>query len=193
MDSSPKNNSPVRLPDELRRELRREAYERGQRTGREPSFGDLLLEAWRAFKGAMAPKGGTTSVDSAEPPKLNSGERQVTVQDDDAPWIDKLLTVRHSQKPGLPTAVENNLNEFVWADLAYDELKRQKSPLVSTQATGASERGAAPAQFARAAGDRMPGTGNSAPPRDLDQAMDEIEAAQREREKGKKVTPRKTG
>jgi hypothetical protein len=39
----------IRLPDELRKYLRREAFERGEEGGKEPAFGDLLLEAWRGY------------------------------------------------------------------------------------------------------------------------------------------------
>lgn len=199
-DNADNKNSPVRLPDELRRELRREAFERGQRSGKEPTFGSLLLEAWRAYKAIansgdqqLTKKSNSPFIDSAVSPRLDSGVSEIAVPEDDAPWVHKLLTVRHSKKPGLPTAVENNLNEFVWADLAFNELQKHKSPLVSFPAAGAGGRGAAPAKLARVTGDRSHGSGDPGPQGDLDPAMDTLEENQRERQKGKKNAPGKTG
>lgn len=82
----------------------------------------------------------------------------------DIPWLERLLQILHSRKPGLPTAVQNNLHEFAWADEAWSELEKRNSPLVSPAAAGARERGAAPPKLATLAetpGD-PPGPGSRA-------------------------------
>jgi hypothetical protein len=47
MPNKETKSSSIRLPEELRRYLKAEAFARYQRGEPEPSFGDLLLEAWR--------------------------------------------------------------------------------------------------------------------------------------------------
>lgn len=200
-DSTANKNSPVRLPEELRKELRREAFQRGEQTGKEPAFGDLLLEAWRAYKSIpnsdnpqIATKGSDQSVDSVQIPKVKSGgEVQMSIPKADEPWVKKLLKVLHSEKQGLPTALENNMLEFEWADKAYDELRKHKSPLVSAQATGAGRRRAAPGELTRIAGDRSTGSGHPGGTPAITRGGAAIEKAQRIRQKGEKDAPGKTG
>lgn len=109
-------NSPVRLPDELRRELRRVAFERGQESGKEPSFGDLLLEAWSNAKATTGtPNPSTTAVSELPGPLAGLDDHQI--------WtIHNLIEILKTQPQG---AIFRSLDFTL--DLAINEYRKTKS------------------------------------------------------------------
>lgn len=141
----------------------------------------------------IAQKSTATDVDPVQLPTVQSKLLQVSIPAEDVPWVRKLLAVRHSKKPGLPAAIENNINEFVWADLAYDELQRHKSPLVSAPRAGAGERGGPPKELAPTNGIGEYPRRSSGRPRRAKPRLDAIEEADRGSEEGKKDAPGKAG
>lgn len=209
-DKNPKKHPPgTRLPQELRAELRQVAYERALKTGKEPSWGQLLQEAWDQAKSIpktadpAAPANrdgsdsqievGTTDVVPAivDSPRhqVKSGPHQIEVSEAEWESINLLLRVLRSHKPGLPTALQNNMHEFAWANEAWSELQKAKSPLVSEARGRARERGRPAEELATPAGaGRDPGRAGTRATTARER-LDALEEADKERERGKKRTP----
>jgi hypothetical protein len=192
-------NTNVELPDDLHHAVKTKAL--ALKKSARQAYQEAL-EAWLSGAGLDKSIGTVGDIDFTKKNAGNGAESNTVpvalgpnsdiksdllqVTESDEPWVRKLLQVLHSAKPGLATAIQNNMNEFVWADEAWNELKGLKSLPVSAPTAGAGGRGAAPTKLTGAAGDRSLGNGDPAQARDLDAAIDALEANKREREKGKK-------
>jgi hypothetical protein len=199
-------NTNVELPDDLHHAVKtkalalkksaRQAYQEALEAwlsgaGLDKSIGtvgDIDFTKKNAGSGAES-----STVPVAPEPKSDIKSDLLQVTESDEPWVRKLLQVLHSAKPGLATAIQNNMNEFAWADEAWNELKGLKSPPVSAPSAGAGERGGPPKELTPTDGIGEHPRRSPRRPRRAKPRLDAIEEIDRESEKGKKDAPRKTG
>lgn len=167
-----------------------------------PSKDSVIKQAIRSFL-SIANSGDSSTLRKNRPegniqplePAHTKVVHPLNITSEDEPWVEKLLQIRHSRKPGLRRDLENNLHMFAWADDAYSELEQHQSPLVSRHEDDprADRSIAAPGEHAGAAGSGGPGEGGQAPNADLVSAVEALGKDQRKRLHGTKGTPRKTG
>jgi hypothetical protein len=117
-ENSENKNSPVRLPDELRRALWKETEPYRQRGEKPPTFGELLLKAWRAFRShpdkksseiatEESPKIGTTGI--AEPVEYPVS---LTQGPEEEHWTRKFLYILRHGDPETIEAITKNVDRF---------------------------------------------------------------------------------
>jgi hypothetical protein len=148
-------------------------------------------EAPKKEGGELTTTGGGTPVESVA--GLVQGEVQVPIAEE-IPWVQRLLRVLRSAKPGLRDALRCNLVEFEWAAGAYDEFKRygrRQGEALPAAANAPSELRSTP----------HPGEGDDEHPRgrsddsvtdeDVDRAVARAKEAGKRREQGKVGHPRK--
>lgn len=98
VSDSTANKNPIRIPNELMRELKLAQVDEWQRSGTTPSYGDLLAEAWEKAKTS------TTSEPASppEPPTTNPHQ----------PWINKLVNILERGTDLDRIGIQSNLDAF---------------------------------------------------------------------------------
>lgn len=124
--------------------------------------------------------------------KLQSGLSQIAVPEADIPWIELLLRIRHSRKPGLPVALQNNLHEFAWADEAWEKLSEREAPPVSAAAAGTGRRRDAPSELPAVIGAGGHRAGDEERTSNVGARLDALEKAKEASDHRAEPAPRKT-
>jgi hypothetical protein len=105
-------NPGTRLSDWLRERLRDEAYRRSKVTGREPSWADLLDEAWGALEGAGNDDAAVVRTDDIHRSVVKTPKDVRGLSDSERDAVNKLLHIFRDGPRQARDALSQNLTAF---------------------------------------------------------------------------------